>query len=415
MWVMDPEVAKEFEKETGIKLEYTVPPTGWISSHLIATKGEGWDVGHTATMELKPILYSPYVRPIPVSKISRWTREGIFFAFHEPDEVRWFGGEKDELTASQFKELLWKPGEEGKTFLGVPIAFSWDAVGYNPEYIPYTEEGGKKSLSFGEILKKDWKGRAGIRGIACLEVNSYANFLYRTGQFKPEVRNNLKPEEVDFVVDYLIPYMKEGHFVAFWGSEGEGATLFSTREMWISNAMTPAVMAVRRAGVPCSYAMNSTGIEFWYTSDFISVKSDRLDAAYKFIDFRLSPWWTDYIYKKHVYTTPSFVAPDVKPYMGVEFYDWAYMGKATYKPTKEWFKEMWPEKGEVPKRIADSLFLPEKYKWSKKEGKPHPEGKLREQGSVKDRIENTGFMLYWADYGDYYVEAWSKLRTYMPK
>ena len=302
-----------------------------------------------------------------------------------------------------------------KVLYGVPIQITWDSEIYNPEFLPYTEEGSKKSIEYGEVLNKEWKGHAALQTTAVLACNDMANWLVKTGRFKPEVQNDLKPEEVDFVIDFLMPYVKAGQFKAFWGEFGECCTLMSTREVWITPGWWPACIAIRNAGVPAYYAMLQHGHSFSYSVDFASKYTDKFEDVCRFMNFRLTEWWTDFIQKKMNYTTPSYVYKKVRPYMGPEHYDWAYMGKATYKPTEEWFKEMWPEKGEVPKRIADSLFLPEKYKWSKKEGKPHPEGKLREQGSVKDRIENTGFMLYWADYGDYYVEAWSKLRTYMPK
>ena len=97
--------------------------------------------------------------------------------------------------------------------------------------------------------------------------------------------------EIDFLVDYLIPLKKQGHFRAFWENFGQSVNLMVNGEVALESMWSPAVLAAIQAeGVPCIYAFPKEGLRGWHGGLAISakVKGKQLDQAYEYIN-----WWLD--------------------------------------------------------------------------------------------------------------------------
>ena len=93
--------------------------------------------------------------------------------------------------------------------------------------------------------------------------------------------------------------------------------------------------------------------------------------------------------------------------MGPENYDWAFNGKRTYKPWTELYTPYPVEE----QRIAEALFLPEFYTWSKTPGTPDPTGNPKEGGSMDKRHSRIGNFLIWPKAGTAWIEAWTDFKA----
>ena len=422
-WVMYPEIAKEWEKLTGQKLEYTIIPIDVIAPRIVASGGAGWDITHNSLQSLEPITSAvpPVIQPIPIEKIPRWTET-------KPEEMcKFFVDPEAILTPRGFTEdaikhlmsILWY--ERDKKLNGVPAAMNTDTIGYLPEFIPYEEKGDSAfGPSYNEVFNPEWKGHVALEtapGDFLSKLCAYLayNKLADLPSFDGTIRA-LSKEDVDTTINFLAPYVQSGHIKAFWVDYGEAVTYFATKEVWIQFCWQPVVMDTRRAGVPCYYARPIEGTLFWWSQDMISIQTDKLESCYKFLNWRLSPWYGKFI-SRNGYSIPNYGMPDIKEYMGIEFWNWYWGGKATYKPIDEAMKEMWPDREDfwtLPERLQQALFLPDKYTWNPGEGTPHPRGNLRDQGSLDDRMEQIGCVATYPKNIDYIVERWSYLRSLLP-
>ena len=53
--------------------------------------------------------------------------------------------------------------------------------------------------------------------------------------------------EIDFLIDYLIPLKKAGHFRAFWENFGQSVNLMVNGEVALESMWSPAVAAIQAA------------------------------------------------------------------------------------------------------------------------------------------------------------------------
>jgi putative spermidine/putrescine transport system substrate-binding protein len=72
-------------------------------------------------------------------------------------------------------------------------------------------------------------------------------------------KGNMTKAEIDFLIDYLIPLKKSGHFRAFWENFGQSVNLMVNGEVVLESMWSPAVAAIQAEGVPCVYAFPKEG------------------------------------------------------------------------------------------------------------------------------------------------------------
>jgi hypothetical protein len=414
-WAMYPEVVTDAKNDLGYDVTSDIISYEVIATKLIASGGVGWDVC-LGSYHTYSIVKSGVVKPIAMSAVPRWEKGHMSSIEEDPHSVL-----KNSIYADMLAEGLWVKGQEGVMTYGISPCSNWDSIGYNPEFLPYDERGNLlRSASMEDVLNPDNKKFGIGYPHGPTEFFGYlGNYLEKSGQmsFGRGVSDPTK-QEIDAMADYIAPYIKDGQFKTFWVDYGECVSILSTREVCITPTWEPAVMDCRRAGTPSYYAASKWGVYFWRSPDMISTKTDLPDLAINsFLNWRSSPTWTRFI-TRNGYTTSAYLWDDIRTFMGPEFYDWHHLGRSTYKSYQDWMPIVWPERPEFAKldpRIGNGLFLPDKYNWSMTEGKTSTTGNYKSQGSVEDKNSNTGFVQYWPQEADYFVESLTRLVAMKPK
>lgn len=406
---------EELKKTAGITIERTDSDFFTLAQRLIASRGEGWDVGFTG--RLRAIIAAGVIAPIDVSRLPRWRAEWLTPLIARPES---FLGPN---YVKRFNQLLWK--EVGRQLWAVPMLWNYDSVGYNPEIVPFEEQGGQSTtVSYGALWDPQYKGRTAMQDEAFTVFSEVANYLdYHKMLTVSDTVTNLNESELRQVSDFLKPILQAGQIKTFWSDFGKIVTLFATREIALASCWQPVVFNTRAAGVPCYYARMPEGPFFWWNGDILSVRipEERLDATYKFFDFQMGPWWANHT-AHNGYGIASPFAPDVRNLMGDEFWGWFYDGKPTYTPIDQIIKDTWPDRPEfqgLPERLQQALFRPEKYfveGMPPRTGSPNPKGNLRDLGSIEDKNKITRYFLSpdFPDNPEAYQQAFSSLKAFMP-
>ena len=165
-----------------------------------------------------------------------------------------------------------------------PAFHNADSIGYNPKAT------GRPIESWGELLNKDFKGKVALLNVPQIGVMDAAMAIEALGLKKFGDKGNMTKAEIDFLIDYLIPLKKAGHFRAFWENFGQSVNLMVNGEVALESMWSPAVAAIQAEGVPCVYAFPKEGMRGWHGGLAISakVKGKQLDQAYEYIN-----WWLD--------------------------------------------------------------------------------------------------------------------------
>ena len=116
-------------------------------------------------------------------------------------------------------------------------------------------------------------------------------------------KGNMTKAEIDFLIDYLIPLKKAGHFRAFWENFGQSVNLMVNGEVALESMWSPAVAAIQAEGVPCVYAFPKEGMRGWHGGLAISakVKGKQLDQAYEYINWWLDGWPAAFVARQGYY------------------------------------------------------------------------------------------------------------------
>ena len=188
--------------------------------------------------------------------------------------------------------FLWVDAE-GNTVKGpsdhIIMAPAWhnaNSMGYNPKAT------GRPIESWGELLNKEWSGKVALLNVPQIGVMDAALAIEALGLKKFGDKGNMTKAEIDFLVDYLIPLKKKGHFRAFWENFGQSVNLMVNGEVVLESMWSPAVAAIQAEGVPCNYAFPKEGMRGWHGGLAISakVKGKQLDQAYEYINWWLGGW-----------------------------------------------------------------------------------------------------------------------------
>jgi spermidine/putrescine-binding protein len=406
----------EFKAETGIGINATSIDFFTLQQKLLATGGSGFDIAFTG--RIRDLVAAGLIAPIDVTKLADWNQSHLAPIIINPGSV--FGPNY----VKRFNYLLWQT--QGTMLNALINIWNYDSVGYNPMHIPHSENGGNATtISYLELYNSQWKGLAALQDEGFTSFSELANVLNATGQLSvSDTVTNLNQDELNQVVNYLTPVVKSGQIKTFWSDLGTIITLMSTGEVWIASCWQPVVFGTRDAGTPCYYARMQNGPFFWWNGDFLPKKYDtsKTAADYDFFNFMMSKWWAANT-AHNGYGTVNTLNPDVQAYMGSEFYDWMFNGKATYEPISKIISDTWgsthPEFESMPVSIQQALFLPDKYfptGGTPRTGSPDPNGNLRDQGSDDDKNKITRYFLS-PDYPDnetMYENTWTSLKATVP-
>ncbi len=221
-----------------------------------------------------------------------------------------------------------------------PAWHNADSIGYNPKAT------GRPIESWSELLNKDFKGKVALLNVPQIGVMDAALAVEGLGLKKFGDKGNMTKAEIDFLIDYLIPLKKAGHFRAFWENFGQSVNLMVNGEVALESMWSPAVAAIQAEGVPCDYAFPKEGLRGWHGGLAISakVKGKQLDQAYEYINWWLGGWPGAFVARQGYYHS---VPDNAKKYLKPEEWDYWYMGKAAANDLADPFGTVIIKKGAV--------------------------------------------------------------------
>ncbi len=407
---------EEWKAQTGQEIDATLDECFILPNRQISEMGS-WDFG--SSCRHRPLVTTNNLRPIPIEKIPRWQSDKVLDFFNDA------GKYLETAQAERFDSLLWY--EKGKSLICVPVMWNFDSVTYLPEFLPYEEHGAQKSISFSELWDAEWKDRAGLQDEGYQTFSEVVNELDATGQVSVSgALSNLTNEEVDQVYNFLLPIIKSGQIRAYWSKYGDIVNLLSAKEVYLASTWQPVCFDTRKAGVPAYYAALQNGPYVWFNAQYISkdCNTDALEDMYQLMNWMLS-LWMQLLYTKQGYPSPAWKWDDYKNSMGEEFYNWFFLGKATYTPISDIMSEVFPDNPEyasLTERLQQGLFLPDVYFrhfWTGEQprtGTPNSKGNLRDLGSVDEKLQTTRYLIGpdMPDNNDYYVTKWEELKANVP-
>ena len=221
-----------------------------------------------------------------------------------------------------------------------PAWHNADSMGYNPKAT------GRPIESWGELLNKEWKGKVALLNVPQIGVMDAALGIEALGLKKFGDKGNMTKAEIDFLIDYLIPLKKAGHFRAFWENFGQSVNLMVNGEVVLESMWSPAVAAIQAEGVPCVYAFPKEGMRGWHGGLAISakVKGKQLDQAYEYINWWLSGWAGAFVARQGYYHS---IPENAKKYLEAAEWDYWYEGKPAAKDLADPFGTVIIKKGDV--------------------------------------------------------------------
>ena len=222
----------------------------------------------------------------------------------------------------------------------VPGWHNADSLGYNPKAT------GRAIESWSELLNKDFKGKVALLNVPQIGVMDAALAIEALGLKKFVDKGNMTKAEIDFLIDYLIPLKKAGHFRAFWENFGQSVNLMVNGEVALESMWSPAVAAIQAEGVPCVYAFPKEGMRGWHGGMAISakVKGKQLDQAYEYINWWLAGWPAAFVARQGYYHS---IPDNAKKYLEPAEWDYWYEGKAAAKDLSDPFGTVIIKKGDV--------------------------------------------------------------------
>ena len=242
--------------------------------------------------------------------------------------------------------FLWVDEQGNKTkgpsqYISMCPAFhNADSIGYNPKAT------GKTIESWGELLNKQYKGKVALLNVPQIGVMDAAMAIEALGLKKFGDKGNMTKPEIDFLIDYLIPLKKAGHFRAFWENFGQSVNLMVNGEVALESMWSPAVAAIQAEGVPCVYAFPKEGMRGWHGGLAISakVKGKQLDQAYEYINWWLAGWPAAFVARQGYYHS---IPDNAKKFLAPEEWDYWYDGKPAALDIKDPYGTLMEKKGSV--------------------------------------------------------------------
>ncbi len=221
-----------------------------------------------------------------------------------------------------------------------PAWHNANSLGYNPKAT------GRAIESWGELLNKDFKGRVALLNVPQIGVMDAALAIEALGLKKFGDKGNMTKAEIDFLIDYLIPLKKAGHFRAFWENFGQSVNLMVNGEVALESMWSPAVAAIQAEGVPCVYAFPKEGMRGWHGGLAISakVKGKQLDQAYEYINWWLSGWAGAFVARQGYYHS---IPENAKKHLEAAEWDYWYEGKPAAKDLSDPFGTVIIKKGDI--------------------------------------------------------------------
>ena len=178
-------------------------------------------------------------------------------------------------------------GYEGEIY-GVPTVLQGDSFAYLPD------ETGELD-SYAALFDPKFRGYVSLEDNYTTAGQKTALYLKKSGQAKINDPDDMTPEEVKTVMDFLIEHKKRGQFRVIWSSFEQAVNLLINKEVHVMDCWEPMVFVARSKGHNAKYAAPKEGYLLWAMAAYIVNNAERsekdLDDTYALLDFMLGPWY----------------------------------------------------------------------------------------------------------------------------
>ncbi len=230
--------------------------------------------------------------------------------------------------------------------------------------------------SWAWLLDARWRGRVALLSDPVLGMIEAALAVEAAEGVSFGDIGNLTIEEIDLVTEALVRLKRLGHFRGTWLNHEEAAGFMARGGVALQSMFSPALVALRRQGVPLTLSVPLEGSRGWHADLCVSAAAEggRLEAAYAYLNWWHGGWAGACLTRQGYYATfPERARPHLSDA------EWAY-----------WYE------GEP---AAAALPDPE--------GRPTiPEGHRREGGSHRDRMSRARVWNTFMDEHTYLVRRW---------
>jgi putative spermidine/putrescine transport system substrate-binding protein len=216
-------------------------------------------------------------------------------------------------------------GKPGFSFIGyqdkiygVPTVLQGDSFAYLPE------KTGKLD-SYAALFDPKWKGFVALEDNYTTAGQKTALYLKKANLAEINNPDDMTPEEVKRVVDFLIEKKRAGQFRVIWSSFQQAVDLITSKEVSVIDCWEPMVFAAKAKGVNVEYADPKEGYLLWAMAAYIVKKqrsAEQTKAAYELLDFMLGGWYGAKITAMRGYMTnteaPDYAKQHPEEFPGVE-------------------------------------------------------------------------------------------------
>ncbi|WP_404935124.1 extracellular solute-binding protein [Nitratireductor sp. L15S-10] len=261
---LNDEMLAAFEKETGIKANYTPYGTNdELLNQLRANNGGGFDIIWPTVDRVPNYVEFELVQPIDEAKVN-----------------------VDNCLPSAWKNSANLGAViDGKRYQ-VPTDWGTEAVSFDKDQAPL-EYG---TASYGDIWKPEMKSKATVRGHSGLV--GLGLWLEGEGKLPMPMAEAFKSEEnmvkiYDVILEEAIA--RKANIAQFWSNENEAQGAFRVNGCAIGQTWDSTAAALSKEGLPIGFIAPKEGALAWMEGVAIPKGAENLDQAYAFINWFLTP------------------------------------------------------------------------------------------------------------------------------
>jgi spermidine/putrescine-binding protein len=158
-------------------------------------------------------------------------------------------------------------GYKGEIY-GVPTVLQGDSFAYLPD------ETGELD-SYGALFDPKFRGYVSLEDNYTTAGQKTALYLKKSNQANIKNPDDMTPEEVKTVMDFLIEQKKAGQFRVIWSSFEQAVNLLVNKEVHVMDCWEPMVFVARSKGHNAKYAAPKEGYLLWAMAAYIVNNPDR--------------------------------------------------------------------------------------------------------------------------------------------
>jgi spermidine/putrescine-binding protein len=218
----------------------------------------------------KPLVDNDLIEPVDTSRLPGWSRD------------------------KNIAEFLAK-GSPGFNFIGyqdkvygVPTVLQGDSFAYLPEKTGALD-------SYAALFDPKFKGYVALEDNYTTAGQKTALYLKHANLAQIGNPDDMTPDEIKRVIDFLIEHKRKGQFRVIWSSFQQAVDLIVNKEVHVIDCWEPMVFVAKTKGIDAVYANPKEGYLLWAMAAYITKNPKRsaetTQAAYGLLDFMLGGWY----------------------------------------------------------------------------------------------------------------------------